>query len=254
MLKIGLTSITLRQYSVDEIITLSANTGIQGIEWGSDIHVPPGDIQLAKSVKAKTEAAGLSVCAYGSYYKCDDATVPFADYLNSAHALGAPFIRVWAGTKGSESSQTERDEVAQCLRHAVTAAKELGITIALEYHGGTLTDTQESAHLLLKEVGLPELKLFWQPRAFGTYETDIVELQAALPHLANVHCFHWEPKEPGISVTRKALSEGIAQWQGYLEYIRQVGGDRYITLEFVKDDSPEQLIADTKTLHDLLTD
>ncbi len=249
MLHIGLTSITLRQLSADEIIELSASAGIDGIEWGSDIHVPQGDLQTAEYVKVKTEAAGLSVCAYGSYYKCDDTSEPFADYLHSAQALGAPIIRVWAGIKGSkESSQDERDEVVKRLRHAVTTAKALGIEIALEYHGGTLTDTQESAHRLLQEVDLPELKIFWQPRTGGTYEADLIELQAALPHLSNVHCFHWKP-----FAERKALSEGITPWKGYLELIRQVKGDRYITIEFVKDNSPEQLRADIQTLKVLIS-
>jgi sugar phosphate isomerase/epimerase len=253
MLKIGLTSITLRQYSADEIIALSAHIGINGIEWGSDLHVPQGDVKLAECIKSKTEAAGLTVCAYGSYYKCDDASAPFADYLNSAKALGAPLIRVWAGTKGSDkSSQNDRDKVVQRLRQTVTAAKEHGIKIALEYHGGTLTDTQESAHRLLKEVNLPELKLFWQPRAFGTHETDLVELQASLPYLANVHCFNWMPDVPGESVIRRPLSEGSAKWKEYLKHIRQVEGDRYITIEFVKDDSLEQLKDDVETLQKLI--
>ena len=63
----GLTSITFRKLSIDEIIALTASAGLDGIEWGSDVHVPQGDTELAESVKAKTEAAGLKVCSYGSY-------------------------------------------------------------------------------------------------------------------------------------------------------------------------------------------
>lgn len=250
MLQSALCSITFRELSVEEIIELCAESGIQAIEWGGDVHVPHGDVELAREVREKTEAAGLAICAYGSYYKCDEETVRFADVLASAEALGTRIIRIWAGTQGSADSSTEnRQEVAARIRSAVLSAQDKGITVALEYHGGTLTDTQESAHQLLEEVGLSELKLFWQPRAGGSFPKDLEELKAALPHLANVHCFHWGP---GGWKDRYALSDGIEPWTEYLRLIRTAGGDRYITLEFVAENSPDQLRDDARTLNQLL--
>lgn len=250
MLFTGLTSITFRKHSIDEIITLAATAGLDGIEWGSDVHVPQGDIELATEVRKKTEAAGLKVCSYGSYYRCTDESGEIADFLDSAQALGAPVIRVWAGNKASaDATQADRDAVAERLRRMVIAAKELDITIALEYHGGTLTDTQESAHRLLKEVGEPALKLYWQPRTGGTFEGDIPELKAALPVMAHVHCFHWGPE--GWH-DRMALSEGVQAWSEYLKLIQQAEGDRYIIFEFMKDDAPEQLLEDSKVLKQLI--
>ncbi len=40
MRPVGLTSVTFRQLTVDQIITLARETGCTGIEWGSDVHVP----------------------------------------------------------------------------------------------------------------------------------------------------------------------------------------------------------------------
>lgn len=250
MLHSGLCSITFRQLSVDEIITLCQKAGIDGIEWGGDVHVPPGDLELAKSVKTKTESAQLKLCSYGSYYRCDEEADAFSDVLETADALGTPVIRVWAGRKGSaDASQAYRDEVVEHLRRAVITAREMDITIALEYHGGTLTDTQESAQRLLKEVGLDELKLYWQPRSGGDFDTDLLELEAALPHLSHVHCFHWGPD--GWS-DKRALLDGTKNWKAYLEPVRQLAGDRYVILEFVKGDSPEQFIEDAQVLKALL--
>lgn len=249
MLYSGLCSITFRQLTIDEVIALCQKAQIDGIEWGGDIHVPPGDIETAKSVREKTAAAGLKVCSYGSYYRCDDQSGPLSEVLESADTLGAPIIRVWAGRKGSADADTaDREEVAEHLRRAVIAARELDITIALEYHGGTLTDTQESAHQLLEEVGLPELTLFWQPRTGREFTSDLVELEAALPRLSNVHCFHW-----GASFQeRYPLLDGTKKWQAYLDLIRRLDGERYVILEFVKDDSPEQFLEDAKVLKSLL--
>ena len=250
MLQSGLCSISFRQLSIDELIALCVKAKIDGIEWGGDVHVPPGDIELAQSVKAKTEAAGLELCSYGSYYRCNSDSGSFSDVLESADALGTPIIRVWAGQKGSaDADAAYREEAAEHLRRAVIAAREMDITIALEYHGNTLTDTQASAHQLLEEVGLPELKLYWQPRSGGDFATDLIELDAALPHLAHVHCFHWGP---GGWKDRYPLLDGTKEWQAYLEPLRQLEEDRYVILEFVKDDSTEQFLEDAQVLRSLL--
>jgi sugar phosphate isomerase/epimerase len=252
MLYSGLCSISFRKLSIDQLIKLCQQAKIDGIEWGGDVHVPPGDIELAQSVKTRTEAAGLTVCSYGSYYRCDSESGAFSDVLETADALGSPLIRVWAGQKASADADAEyREEVAEHLRRAVIAARECDITITLEYHGGTLTDTQASAHQLLKEVGLSELKLYWQPRAGGDFETDMLELKAALPHLTHVHCFHWG-KEGWKD--RLPLLDGTTAWQAYLKPIQELEGDRYIIMEFVKDDSPEQLLEDAQVLRSLLTE
>ncbi len=251
MLYPGLTSITFRKLTIDQIIQLCQENQIKGIEWGGDVHVPPGELALAESVRKKTTAAGLTVCAYGSYYRCDDDPQPFSAVLDSAVALQAPVIRVWAGRKGSaDATAAERQQVVSALKRATTLATEKDITIALEYHGNTLTDTQASAHQLLQEVGMPELKLYWQVRTGANdLQENLVELDAAIPHLSHVHCFHWG--DQGYQ-SRLPLAEGFDDWVTYVQRLQSLDTDRYVTLEFVKDDSIEQFQADAATLNRLL--
>jgi len=250
MISTGLCSISFRGSSIDEIIDLCRRATIDGIEWGGDTHVPPGDLEWAGKVREQTEAAGLVVSSYGAYYRSEQSEGDFSPTLDTAIALGAPVIRIWAGTKGSEDADPAyRSEVVECIRQATERASAKGIAIALEYHGGTLTDTMESAHQLLAEVGRPELKLYWQPRAGGIFENDLVELKAALPHLSHVHCFHWGPE--GWN-DKRALSEGAGNWSTYLDTIKSLTDDRFVILEFVKDGSPEQFFEDAHTLKALL--
>lgn len=250
MLRTGLCSITFRKHSPDEVIELAKKGGIEGIEWGGDIHVPPGESDHARAVGQKTKTAGLSVCSYGSYYRSDEESDSFADVLETADALGAPIIRVWAGRQDSDTASDEyRAEVVEHLRRSVIAARELDISIALEYHRNTLTDTQASAHQLIEEVNLPELKLFWQPRTGGVFENDLIELKAALPHLAHVHCFHWGPKGKKDAYP---LMDGAEQWKQFINSVRNIDGDRFVILEFVKDDAPEQFVEDAKVLRALI--
>ena len=38
----GVCSVTFRALSVEEVAQLAASAGVQAIEWGGDVHVPPG--------------------------------------------------------------------------------------------------------------------------------------------------------------------------------------------------------------------
>lgn len=250
MLRTALTSITFRPLPVDDIIALVKECGIDGIEWGGDVHAKPGELCVAKEIKAKCDAAGIACQSYGSYYRCDIEAGVFDADLATAQALGSTVIRAWAGRKGSDKAdEAYRDEVVQTLRKAVDMAKIAGVTIALEYHGNTLTDTQDSAHQLLKEVDREDLKLYWQPRSGGKLENNLEELKAALPVLSHVHCFHWGP---GGWTDKQPLANGVDAWREYLKLIQQAEGDRYIITEFVAGDSIDQYRDDARTLKQLI--
>lgn len=69
MLKTGLVSVTFRDKTPEEIISAVKQCGLEGIEWGGDVHVLPGDVSRAREIRHLTEQAGLAVWAYGSYLR-----------------------------------------------------------------------------------------------------------------------------------------------------------------------------------------
>ena len=69
MSNLGLVSISFRDLSVEQIIDLCKKNGLKSVEWGGDIHVPHGDTERAKRVYELCENNGISVAAYGSYYR-----------------------------------------------------------------------------------------------------------------------------------------------------------------------------------------
>jgi hypothetical protein len=72
------------------------------IEWGGDVHVPPGDLARAREICHITRDAGLSVVAYGSYLRLGENDQPdFCAVVETTRELGAPAVRVWAGKRGS---------------------------------------------------------------------------------------------------------------------------------------------------------
>lgn len=87
----------LPQPDAAELIAACRRAGLQGIEWGGDVHVPHGNLEVAREVAARTREAGLEIPSYGSYYRVgrdESAQVSFARVLDTAVVLQTPLIRV----------------------------------------------------------------------------------------------------------------------------------------------------------------
>lgn len=244
----GLVSITFRKLTVEAIVEAVQRTGLVGIEWGGDVHVPHGDIGTARRVRDLTVRAGLQVAAYGSYYRVgrsESEGLAFERVLETAIELGAPTIRVWPGTAGSDATDEDgRWKIVRELQRIGDLATKAGVTVSLEYHGGTLTDTDASASQLLVEVDHANVFTCWQPHVGATAEAALAGLQDVRSRLSNLHVFHWGPTPND----RRPLAEGEDAWARYLAAARTVEGDRYALLEFVKDDSLAALAEDAATL------
>lgn len=56
MLYTGLVSVTFGKLPAEEIVALAVEVRLEGIEWGGDIHIPPGEIRRTLEVHALTES------------------------------------------------------------------------------------------------------------------------------------------------------------------------------------------------------
>jgi len=252
MIRTGLISVTFRRLDPESIVSWASRANLSAIEWGGDVHVPHGDVQRARLVGCMTREAGLNVCSYGSYYRvgCGAAgnAVDFERVLETAVALQAPAIRVWAGDRGSEAAdEAWRRQVAEDARRIAELSASAGVRIDFEYHSHTLTDTTESALSLLSAIDHPNVRCHWQPRIQDDFAQSCAGLEPLLSRLANVHVFHWLP-----SGERRPLHEGEERWRRYLSALLPTGSEHYALLEFVKDDDPMQMMSDAETLHRIL--
>ncbi|HNQ34984.1 MAG TPA: TIM barrel protein [bacterium] len=242
----ALTSVTFRKLAPEEVVALAAGSGLKGIEWGGDIHVPPGRPEMARRVRALTRSAGLEVSSYGSYYRAGHPeTGPFEAVLETALELEAPAIRIWAGRRASaEADPAYRAAVTADVVRVCRLAAAAGRTVAFEYHANTLTDESLSARRLLLEADQSNLRTYWQPpNGLGLGES-LQSLKAILPWLSNLHVFYWNPD----GKSRRPLAEGTGLWRRYLSVAYAVPGRHYAILEFVMDDAPENFRLDALTL------
>ncbi len=249
MLRPGLVSISFRELSPRKIVDLCAQCRLEGIEWGGDIHVPHGNLEIAREVQKMTRDAGIEVAAYGSYYRCDES-LDFEPVLASALELGAPLIRVWAGNGEAET----REKTLENLEKACEMASAQNIEIATEYHGGTHTQTRESCADLLQSLQNSGLKTLWQPLRRGggmnaKTSENLEDLQAAAPRLSNVHVYEWRDIETGK--TKRFSLKNSVQWPKYIQELQKMKQDRWLLIEYVPDDNPTFLAREADALREM---
>jgi len=262
----GICSLTLKTLSPEDVILFVAANRLQAIEWWAGGHVLPGETARAAEVGRLTREAGLRISSYGSYYRVgvsEAGGMPFAGVLDSAAALGAPTIRVWAGTKNAEDADPAlvASVVEDSRRIADLAAKQ-GISITFEFHGGTLTNTNDNARRFAEQVPHGNVFFSWQPPHGFPVEHALAGLDALLSRLSTVHVYHWTigsyeknlfndservPAWPA-DFHRHPLEDGRDRWQSYFDRVRTTGRDHCALLEFVRGDTVEQAQADAAEL------
>ncbi|WP_307251150.1 sugar phosphate isomerase/epimerase family protein [Kineosporia succinea] len=237
------------------MVARAADAGLRCIEWGGDVHVPPGRPDIARRVRALTEDAGLAVASYGSYFRTGtdvDSAAQFGLVLESARALGAPRIRIWAGSEGSAQTSGLSDLVRmtrKALLEADRRTADEGIDLAFEFHGGTFTDTAESALRLIASVDQPRIGSYWQPPN-GMPDAGALEgLRLLLPVLRGVHVFSWWPDTERLPLTARA-----DLWRAAISELTDHGQDLDLLLEFVPDDDPDVLRREAATLRSWITE
>jgi len=240
----GLVSVSFRQKIPLDICKLCEKASLKAIEWGGDIHVPPKAPHAAE-VRRMTKDYGMVVSSYGSYYRVTQPMDDLRACLDTAGELGTDVVRIWCGVKGSKEAEQERGKVVDSLLRCAEEARSRKLTLALEYHGGTLTDDRSSVQRLLTETAAFSdcLRFYWQPR-FDWLEQEIfASLDDVRSRLSHLHVFTWSFAGGGL--TRLPLSDGELLWRKVFDSLPD---PHYSLLEFVQDDSDEALLRDAAEL------
>ncbi len=245
MLVPGIVSATFKTESIDYVLDSAVEASLEAVEWSENHHIRKGDLALARETAEKTADRGLEIAGYGSYYRLGE-NMEIRESLDTAGALGAREMRIWAGSKASSLLDAkERDELIGELERSTVTAQGYGITLNLEWHKNTLTDTNESGLDVLESISSPWLRTLWQPTQALSFEERKKGLAMVSSFLSYLHVYYWD--ETG----RRPLEEGKGHWR---EYFSLLDSKRkyYALLEFVKDDSREQFLKDAAVLRELV--
>ena len=249
MIKLGLCSVTFRKKSMKELVELCSSIGLEGIEVGGDIHLPPGSPQeVVEEVVELCRSAGLEIPSYGSYFNVmEHGKQDFAPVLETALQLGAGTIRIWPGwVEPDQLTDEQLADISSTARAAAEAAAEKNVRVAFEYHLNSPTSGAKSTLRVLEAANHDNLYTYYQYLKPDGIERNVDDLKAVFPRLAYVHCHYYEGDN------YMSLAQGRQEWAVICNTLRELNYQGFIFMEFVKGNTPEQLAEDVTLLRELL--
>ena len=242
--ELGMTSVTFREKSIEEVALLTKKAGLSFIEWGADRHVLPLDFDAIRNARIQMEKHELFCSSYGSYYRMVEKNEDtFRAICKTAEALGADTVRAWLGRTGSERiTPAQYKDLLEETKKLSAIAAEYGQTLAFEFHGKTLNDNGQSSVAFLSACAKENVKTYWQPLSYSDNEKN---LSLVLPYLCAVHVFTWDDE-----YRRYPLADGTHAWKKYLQILKDADISTKLIMEFVKDDDAQRFLTDSAVLRE----
>lgn len=241
---LGLVSVSFRSHTPEEILKAMKHTGLQCIEWGSDVHAPCDDLSRLENLAKLQAEYGITCCSYGTYFRL--GTTPIAElpqYIRAAKILGTDILRLWCGNKNSEDyTPAEKAQLFQECKNAAVLAEQAGVTLCMECHNNTYTNTKEGAYELMQAVNSPAFRMYWQPNQFRTFAENISYATMLAPYSLHLHVFNWQGNE------KYPLHLAQEVWKAYLNCFNS---EKTLLLEFMPDDKIETLEQEATTLKEI---
>ena len=238
---LGLVSVSFRDRTPEEILSAVKDAGLTCIEWGSDVHCPP---EKAEEIAALQEKHGITCCSYGTYFRL--GITPMEElpaYITAAKVLGTDIVRLWCGDKNSEEyTEAEKEELFSQCRAAAAIAEREGVTLCMECHNWTYTNSKEGAYELMQAVNSPAFRMYWQPNQFQAFAENIAYATMLAPYTLHLHVFNWQGRE------KYPLHLAQEVWKAYLHCF--VPG-KTLLLEFMPDNKIETLKQEATALKEI---
>lgn len=238
---LGLVSVSFRKHTPKEILEAMNLAGLEFVEWGSDVHAPP---EKASEIAALQKNYGIKCCSYGTYFKIGVTPIQeLKTYIDAAKTLGTNILRLWCGDKNSEDYTVEEKLGFFNICKAVAKiAEENGAVLCMECHGGTYTNTKESAYELMQAVDSESFRMYWQPNQHRTVSENIEYAKLLAPYTKHLHVFNWS----GSQKYPLALAKDI--WK---EYLCCFDTQKTLLLEFMPDGKIESLSGEAEALKEI---
>ena len=242
---LGLVSVSFREHTPKEILEATRAAGLSCIEWGSDVHAPQDAPDRLREIADLQKAYGIRCSSYGTYFKFGKtALCELENYIRAARVLGTDVLRLWCGRKsGADMTAEERDTLIEECCEAARIAEKNGVTLCMECHQKTFTERLEDALYLMKAVHSSRFKMYWQPFREKNVDENLAYAKKIAPYAAHLHVFNWRGEE------KLPLEGAIEDWRAYLSAFSM---PRTLLLEFMPNDSLEELAAETAALRRII--
>ena len=248
-MKLSFSTLACPEYSWAEIYSLAKDFGFQGIEvrgLGDNIFSPrspflPKNIAETKATlkRLKLEICCLSSgCALKYADRHQESIEELKKYIALAKELEVPYVRVLGDLKGQPEEDFPDEYVIEPMKVLAPIAEEAGVTLLIETNG-VYGDTARLADVLA-QIGSDSVAALWDwnhpYRFFGeSPETTIKNLGAFIKH---THIKDSVMKDGKVEY--RLVGEGdLPPMEEYMKALRSLNYEGYISLEWLRQYSPE---------------
>lgn len=273
-MRLGLAAWGLRETPLEEQLALTQELGVDVLELG--IINSPGDLLSAEAGVRELETIRNLFDRYGRTPLCaatgNDFTLPEEQCRAGlaaarkaivwAGVLKIKYLRIFAGfIPKEELTAGRRDLLLACLSEVAATAKDCGVTLALETHGGVVRKGQGVLHTpsvatdpgtqdwMLEAV--PDLRLCFDPANLHAVGMDPVKFfRRYREKIATMHLKDFV-RNPDGTLRPGACGDGSLLWPELLEAVAGFDGPALIEYE-VPSDVAEGMRRSLDFLHEMI--
>ena len=252
-MKLAFSTLGCPDFSWADIYSMAKDFGFRGIEMrglGGDIaesnftvHASPFQAENLARTRAELKRLHLEICCLSSGCSLRDPAkhaetiAELREYIAVAAALGTPYIRVLGDPTAEPTTDFDDENVISAMRILAEDAENAGVTLLLETNG-VYCDTKRLADVLAT-VGSDNVGALWDLHHPYRYhgedpETTIRNLGAYIKH---IHIKDSVQDDTGVHY--RILGEGDLPIEQFMNALRSVNYEGYISLEWLKQYSPE---------------
>lgn len=253
MRKLSFSTIPCEGWSVEQLIACCKRHGFTGIELRieRDYAIKPDTSDEDALFAGKLfREAGISVTDIGSSITLNGlgeeeaAQAGLSRHIRLAECLGAPGVRIFAGTffkrVGEREQISDKVTLARRIQEACDEGGKRGVGIWLETHNEF--STGEALESILKLVDRPNFRIIYDiihPYEFGESPEDT--LRRIGPKIAQVHMKDGEPfEDPDMHDWKYTVTgEGKLPLAEIVAGLKRIGYDGYYSLEWETRWRPE---------------
>ncbi len=232
-MRIGFSSLVCPAWDLQTMVKRAAEWGYQAIELRGlqgELHLPlsaqlsadpEGVRRLFDEHKVALVGLGSSVTFTSSDRKIiARQTASLQEYLELAHRLGCPFVRIHAGEVGRrDTHRAALSRVADHLIRIAPSAARFGVTILVE-NGGDFPGSDDM-WFLIDAVNHASVKCCWnQCNAMALRERPTTSLPRLGGKIGMMHLCDAEFDSSGVLLAYKPLGEGDAEIAKQIELLR----------------------------------
>jgi sugar phosphate isomerase/epimerase len=229
-----------RRIDMFDFIDLCAEHGCQGTELTSYYFPSNLDDEYLLKVRRHAFLRGIAVSgtAVGNTFTWPDRTkrdqeiASVRKWIDRAQVLGAPHIRVFAGSAQSLSKGEAKKLAIEALQESCQYAATKGIMLGLENHGGIVAEPDD----LLEIVQAVQSPWFGVNLDTGNFQTDdpYADLARCAPYAVNVQI--------KTEIQRRGQKKEVADLARLVKILRDANYQGYVALEYEAEENPWQAV------------